>query len=268
MITISQIKQFDWATLREKPQDVADALIDPMGNGTVLIASGQQEELSELKKRITDFLPNIGEPILVYKQYELWKHIGVSLEVESDRVGGIGDIPLHIDLVNASHPPDFVIFLSETDDSARGGQSVISPFRLALESLDDRSLKELSSVLLKEGRFFNLDNVGAEINPFPVLESRGKEIEWVRFSAKSRTEVFRGNVEALKKFQELMIANEIEFDLGRGEAVIFNQRLVAHGRRRLGPNQSEIPIDDRRSLYQLFVRAHAHSLSKCFVYPA
>jgi alpha-ketoglutarate-dependent taurine dioxygenase len=188
--------------------------------------------------------------------------------VEPDRVGGIGDIPLHIDLVNASHPPDFVIFLSETDDRARGGQSLISPFRPALEALDYHSLKELTSVLLKEGRFFDLDNVGVEINPFRVLEARGKEIDLVRFSAKSRTQVFHGNVEALEKFQKLMIANEIEFELERGGAVIFNQRLVAHGRRRLGPNQSQIPIDGRRSLYQLFVRGHAHARSKCFVYPA
>lgn len=269
MSNTASIERFDWAVLQERPRDVANALIDPEGNGTVLLVSPDgQGNLQEQRKLIIDFLPAIGEPILVYKKHALWKHIGVSLDVAPDRVGGIGDIPLHIDLVNASHPPDFVVFLSETGDMAGGGESVVSPFRTALESLDDRSLKELSSVLLKGGSFYDLDNVGVEVNPFPVLEICGKEVEWVRFSAKSNKEIFRGNREVLEQFQKLMIASEIEFELKRGEAMIINQRLVAHGRRRLGTGQNLVPVNERRSIYQLFVRANAHSVSKCFVYPA
>lgn len=270
MSTTRKIKQFDWLDLLERPQEVAAALIDASGNGAVRIssASGRQGNLSEQRKMLVDFLPNIGDPILVYKQYELWKNIGVSPEVAPDKVAGIGDIPLHIDLVNASHPPDFVLFLSEKEDSTGEGKSVISPFRPALESLDQCSLKELSSVQLKEGRFFDLANVGVEVNPFPVLEMCDGHVEWVRFSGKSKTEIFRGNAEALEKFQKLMIANEIEFEFKRGEAVIINQRLAAHGRRRLGPNQNEIPVGERRSIYQLFIRGNSHSISKCFVYPA
>jgi Taurine catabolism dioxygenase TauD, TfdA family len=265
-----KIERFGWADLQERPQAVAEALTNPTGNGAVLIAatSGEQESMASLKKRVMQFLPHIGEPILVYKQHELWKHIGVSLSLEPDRVGGIGDIPLHIDLVNASRPPDFIVFMSEREDEAGGGRSVISPFRPVLESLDDLSLEELSSIKLKEGRFFDLVNVGVEVNPFPILEMCGREIEWVRFSAKSRTTVFHGKIQALEKFQKLMIANEIEFDLKGGEALIINQRLAAHGRRRLGPVQDRIPGDRRRSLYQLFVRGNSHSPSKCFVYPA
>ncbi|HKS29633.1 MAG TPA: TauD/TfdA family dioxygenase [Pyrinomonadaceae bacterium] len=263
------IKRFDWASLRERAEDVAAALIDAEGHGAVLITSNDgRGNLQEQRESIIDFLPVIGEPILVYKQQALWKHIGVSLEVAPDRVGGIGDIPLHVDLVNASHPPDFVVFLSEAEDLAGGGKSVVCPFRPALEALDDHSLRELSSVLLKGGRFYDLENVGVEINPFPVLEIREGCVEWVRFSAKSNKEIFSGSRAALEKFQKLMTAHEIEFELNHGEAMIINQRLAAHGRRRLGPEQGHIPAKERRSIYQLFVRAHAHALSRCFVYPA
>lgn len=270
MSTSREIKRFVSDSLQELSKDVVDALIDVSGNGAVVVTSSSinKATIPKQKEEIIRFLPKIGNSILVYERQPLWKQIGVDLDVESDSVGGIGHIPLHIDLVNASNPPDFIVFLNERRDIAGGGQSVISPFRRSLQSLDESSLDQLSSVFLRGGLFYSLANVGVEVNPFPLIQIQDNVVEWVRFTAKSRKEISSGNPDIFERFHNTMIDNEIELDLAPGDALIINQRLAAHGRRSLGLNQENISPVNRRSIYQLFVRGHSHLSSRCFTYPA
>ena len=263
------LRQFSWSSLKLEPQTIADELIDRHGIGAVKItAPPHTEDLNVLKEELFEWSRVLGYPILIYKNKGLWKHIGVLLDIDVDRTGGVGDIPLHIDLVNASMPPEFVIFLCEKGAGPHGGQSTVGAFRRALQFLGSNTIDELSQVLVKEGRFFDLENVGSEKNPFPLLEWNRDRVEWVRYTGKTGAEIIQGSRHAVRLLDEAMCRATVQFELRRGEAFIVNQKLAAHGRRSLGVGQSISSEVMQRSLWQLFVRGDSHKVSKCFVYPA
>ncbi|MBV1889730.1 MAG: TauD/TfdA family dioxygenase [Gammaproteobacteria bacterium] len=248
--------KFNWSDLQRHPNVVSKALNDQDGLGAILLPCGRgQVPISTKKAAIMDFLPVIGYPIHVYKRKSLWKNIGVSLGPDLDRVGGTGDIPLHLDLVNASLPPDYIVFVCERPDANGGGINVVSPFRPSLNLLDKEFIDALSTTYIEEGSFYDLDHVGHHLERFPVIELGNKCIKWVRFTAKKSAIPLGANAELIENFHTSLRQQEVEVLLKAGDVLIVNQRLAAHGRKRLYGTQNEISEEKRRSLFQLFVRS-------------
>ena len=239
------------------PRELAELTSSPSGLGIVKIAfpdSTKAVALENFGDSLVEILAAIGKPIRVYDRYDLWKPIGVNPQLQSDRAGGVGAIPVHIDLVNTTEPPDFVVFFCERSDASDGGQSVVAPFNAALERLPEKIVESLSEIRIREGKFFSLSNVGAELDPFPLLTYRDDRLEWVRYTGKSGAEIVEGNVESFVRLRHELEQVSIRFELEPGQAFIVNQHLAAHGRTALGPQQG-IDAGRHRLLWQTFVRA-------------
>ncbi|GHC88306.1 hypothetical protein [Streptomyces flavofungini] len=64
---------------------------------------------------------------------------------------------------------------------------------------------------------------------------------------------------AARALEREVIAGQRRFLLARGDLIVINQRMCAHGRERLGPDQATIREDERRMLRQMFLRARRGS---------
>lgn len=194
----------------------------------------------------------VGPPKIIFERHGLCKPIKVDLSIESHRAGGIGEIPLHIDFVNTTNPPKHSMFLCVRRDPKQGGSSIISNFWKAFFGLGLEDQHRVARLMIKEGRFFDLLNVGSELNPFPIV-SRNQGEKIIRFTAKilqeNRPEIeFR----VVSELEERMLNNSTRFILDKGQFLVTNQRLVCHGREKLGLGQNELRQDERRLLLQVF----------------
>ncbi len=104
------------------------------------------------------------------------------------------------------------------------------------------------------GTFFDLHGVGEEYAQFPVLDGPSG---FVRFTAKmlQRSELGPAYADAARQLAEELVRGQVSFMLERGDYLIVNQRRFLHGREALQHGQETIPVDDRRLLLQLFLRA-------------
>src|ERR1039457_4105729 len=84
---------------------------------------------------MTALLSAVGTPVQIFNKWPLWKPIYTMTEVEPSRAGGTGFIPLHMDFVNAEHPPDYTCLLCLRDDPLGGGHSIVSRTDVATDAL-------------------------------------------------------------------------------------------------------------------------------------
>ena len=132
---------------------------------------------------------------------------------------------------------------------------MISNLHDAIKMLPGSSLAALQRSIFSAGQFYALSGVGAEVNPFPVLGFTRDRLPRTRFSAKSVScKTFdKDALHALELFGKALDSNREVFIVRRGQLLIVNQLLVAHGRLPLGPQESLKPAE-RRLVLQLFLR--------------
>jgi hypothetical protein len=197
----------------------------------------------------------LGSPFHMSRKQALWEIIGVDFSKQSYRFGGVGHNPLHIDGVNTTHPPDYLILLCRREDPAGGGASLVSHLQQAVNELNEDDRVFLQQPIFEEGEFYELEGVGQEYRPFPLLSRLPDGIWRVRVTGKMLPSMPPGPVKAvLERLQGILEKNQVTLRLQPGQALIINQLLNAHGRLPLGEGQERIPSSERRDFRQGFVR--------------
>lgn len=205
----------------------------------------------------TAILAEVAVPFQPFKQWPLWKEIGTNLNANPGRSTGTGYNAFHMDLVNATRPPDYTTLLCIRSDPLGGGPSILSDARAAASRLSPSSHALLAEKAYRYGSFFELSDVGEEYAPFAVLDSDPVDAGFVRFTAKMLTEpgLDEAHASAARELAEHLVAGQVSFMLQRGDVLIVNQHRFMHGREPLGAGQEAVLPADRRLLLQLFLRS-------------
>ncbi|QKV67515.1 TauD/TfdA family dioxygenase [Streptomyces harbinensis] len=204
----------------------------------------------------TAVLAEVATPFQPFRRWPLWKEIGTNLDANPGLSTGTGYNAFHMDLVNATQPPDYTTLLCVRPDPLGGGASILSDARAAVSHLPTSSRSLLADAAYRYGSFFNLSDVGDEYRPFPVLDGRPADAGFVRFTAKMLTEsdIDAAHAQAARELADQMVAGQVSFTLQRGDLLIVNQHRWVHGREPLGDGQHTIAPEERRLLLQLFLR--------------
>jgi hypothetical protein len=91
--------------------DAAERRLSNQGGDGYMVLNCRQLldrcELVDALTLITALLSLVATPFRAFNRWGLWKPLGTNLAAESMRATGVGYNPLHIDLVNATLPPDY-----------------------------------------------------------------------------------------------------------------------------------------------------------------
>jgi hypothetical protein len=204
----------------------------------------------------TAILAEVGIPFQPFKRWPLWKKIGTSLDADPGLSTGTGYNAFHMDLVNATRPPDYTTLLCIRPDPLGGGPSILSDARAAVSRLTEVSRAVLADKAYRYGSFYDLSDVGEEYKPFPILDGKPADAGFVRFTAKmlSGPGLDDAHADAVKELAAQMIRGQVSFTLQRGDFLIIDQHRIVHGREPLGGGQDLVPPEERRLLLQLFLR--------------
>lgn len=204
----------------------------------------------------TAILAEVAIPFQPFQRWPLWKEIGTNLNADPGMSTGTGYNAFHVDLVNATQPPDYSTLLCVRPDPLGAGASILSDARAAVSRLTPSSRAVLADVAYSYGSFFDLSDVGEEYKPFPVLDGEPTDLGFVRFTAKMLAEsgLDEAHAHAAKELADQMVAGQVSFTLQRGDVLIVNQHRWVHGREPLGGGQHDVAPEDRRLLLQLFLR--------------
>ncbi|MFG2563339.1 TauD/TfdA family dioxygenase [Streptomyces sp. NPDC048496] len=222
--------------------------------GNIAQALGVGEQFLRLA---TAILAEVAIPFQPFQRWPLWKEIGTNLNANPGLSTGTGYNAFHMDLVNATQPPDYTTLLCVRPDPLGAGASILSNAREAVSRLTPSSHALLSDVAYSYGGFFDLSDVGEEYTPFPVLDDEPEDHGFVRFTAKMLAESGLGerHAHAAKELADQMVAGQISYTLQRGDFLIVNQHRWVHGREPLGDGQHDVAPENRRLLLQLFLRS-------------
>ncbi|WP_413809425.1 TauD/TfdA family dioxygenase [Streptomyces sp. OE57] len=202
-------------------------------------------------------LAEVAIPFQPFQRWPLWKEIGTNLNANPGLSTGTGYNAFHMDLVNATQPPDYTTLLCVRPDPLGAGASILSDARAAVSRLTPSSRALLTDAAYRYGSFFELSDVGEEYKPFPVLDGEPADRGFVRFTAKMLAEsgLDEAHAHAAKELADQMIAGQVAFTLQRGDFLIVNQHYWVHGREPLGDGQADVAPEHRRLLLQLFLRS-------------
>ncbi|GAA0586978.1 TauD/TfdA family dioxygenase [Streptomyces crystallinus] len=220
----------------------------------------QELGLSERFLRLaTAVLTQVAIPFQPFQRWPLWKEIGTNLNANPGLSTGTGYNAFHMDLVNATRPPDYTVLLCVRPDPLGAGASILSDARAAVRRLTSSRRALLADVSYRYGGFFDLCEVGEEFTPFPVLDGKPEDSGFVRFTAKMLSEPNLGldeeHAQAARELADQMVAGQVSYTLQRGDLLIVDQHRWVHGRRALGDGQERVAPENRRLLLQLFLRS-------------
>ncbi|WP_432095450.1 TauD/TfdA family dioxygenase [Streptomyces sp. bgisy100] len=212
-----------------------------------------------LRRLATGFAAEVAVPFSPFPRWPLWKDIGVKVDKDPGKSSGIGYNAFHMDLVNASLPPDYTTLLCVRPDLLGGGPSILSDAHAAVARLSEDSRALLAESAYHYGTFFDLFGVGEECKPFPILDGSDPGEGFVRFTAKmpERSQLGQAHADAARELAQELVRGQVSFILQPGDYLIVNQRRFLHGREALHSGQETVPVADRRLLLQLFLRARA-----------
>lgn len=207
----------------------------------------------------TGFAAAVAVPFSPFPRWPLWKDIGVKIDKDPGKSSGIGYNAFHMDLVNATLPPDFTTLLCIRPDPLGGGASILSDVHAAVARLPEGTRALLAEPAFHYGTFFDLFGVGKEYKPFPILGGSNPGDGFVRFTAKmlKRSDLGRAHADAARELAEELVRGQVSFMLQPGDYLIVNQRRFLHGRQALHDGQETVPVAERRLLLQLLLRAPA-----------
>ncbi|MFF9818988.1 TauD/TfdA family dioxygenase [Streptomyces sp. NPDC014006] len=223
-----------------------------LGNLAKALGTGDR-----FRRLATGFAAEVAVPFSPFPRWPLWKDIGVKVDKDPGKSSGIGYNAFHMDLVNATLPPDYTTLLCVRPDPLGGGPSILSDAHAAVARLSEDCRALLAESAYHYGTFFDLFGVGDEYKPFPVLDGPKPGEGFVRFTAKmlARSELSQAQAEAARELAEELVRGQVSFMLQPGDYLIVNQRRFLHGREALHSGQETVPAADRRLLLQLFLRA-------------
>ncbi|MFJ8313808.1 MULTISPECIES: TauD/TfdA family dioxygenase [unclassified Streptomyces] len=206
---------------------------------------------------VTGFAAEVAVPFSPFPRWPLWKDIGVKVDKDPGKSSGIGYNAFHMDLVNATRPPDYTTLLCVRPDPLGGGRSILSDAHAAVARLSEDGRALLAESAYYYGTFFDLFGVGEEYKPFPILDGSDQGEGFVRFTAKmlKRSALGEAHADAARQLVEELVRGQVSFMLQPGDYLIVNQRRFLHGREALRSGQETVPVSDRRLLLQLFLRA-------------
>lgn len=217
-----------------------------------------------LRRLATGFAAEVAVPFSPFPRWPLWKDIGVKVDKDPGKSSGIGYNAFHMDLVNASQPPDYATLLCVRPDPLGGGPSILSDAHAAVARLSEDCRSLLAESAYYYGTFFDLFGVGEEYKPFSILDGSAPDEGFIRFTAKmlSRSELSQAHAEAARELAEELVRGQVSFMLQPGDYLIVNQRRFLHGREALHSGQETVPVADRRLLLQLFLRARGPATAR------
>ncbi|MFF1913488.1 TauD/TfdA family dioxygenase [Streptomyces sp. NPDC058239] len=223
-----------------------------MGNIAQALGVGDQ-----FLRLATAILAEVANPFQPFQRWPLWKELGTNLNANPGLSTGTGYNAFHMDLVNATQPPDYTTLLCVRPDPLGAGASILSDAREAVSRLTSSSRALLADVAYRYGSFFELSDVGEEYTPFPVLDGEPEDLGFVRFTAKMLAEpgLDEGHALAAKELADRMVAGQVSCTLRRGDFLIVNQHRWVHGREPLGDGRHGVTPENRRLLLQLFLRS-------------
>ncbi|MFF4506598.1 TauD/TfdA family dioxygenase [Streptomyces sp. NPDC001401] len=207
-------------------------------------------------RAITALLSLIARPLRAFDRWPLWKPLSTNLAVDPMRATGSGYVPMHIDVVNSTWPPDFSALFCVRPDPKGQGHSLVSQVRRAVDRLSYGDAELLSHPKYEDGAFHDLSGVGREWTPFPVIDGHSPLGGFVRFTAKMLADADPDDpyAKAARALERELVSGQRRFPLKRGDLLIVNQHLCCHGRDALGDGQEEVPEDERQLLLQIFLR--------------
>jgi len=211
---------------------------------------------SQFLRVATAILAEVAVPFQPFRRWPLWKEIGTNLDANPGLSTGTGYNAFHMDLVNATRPPDYTALMCVRPDPLGGGPSILSDARAAVSRLSPSSRAVLASRAYRYGSFFDLSDVGVECNPFAVLDDDPADSGFVRFTGKMLADPGLGEAHAgaARELIGELVGGQVSFMLQRGDLLIVNQHRYMHGREPLGANQESVPPAARRLLLQVFLR--------------
>jgi hypothetical protein len=205
----------------------------------------------------TAILAGVAAPFQPFSRWPLWKEIGTNPGAKPGLSTGTGYNAFHMDLVNATRPPDYTTLLCIRPDPLGGGPSILSDARAAISRLTPSSRALLADRAYRYGSFFDLSDVGEECKPFAVLDGEPANAGFVRFTAKMLAEpgLEETHAGAARELAGQLVAGQASFTLRHGDLLIVNQHRCLHGREPLGAGQEDVQPAARRLLLQLFLRS-------------
>ncbi|MFJ3365772.1 TauD/TfdA family dioxygenase [Streptomyces anthocyanicus] len=235
-------------------------LDNPEGDGCAVVETAPLLDalpIDDAGRVIAAILSWVGLPLRAFDRWPLWKPLGTNLRIDPMRATGAGHNPMHMDIVNATMPPDYSVLLCVRPDPRGEGHSLVSQVRRAVERLDAKERALLADEVFRDGVFYELTGVGEEWNPFPIIDGKPVDEGFVRFTAKMLPERDQEDPHtiAARALDRELIAGQKRFRLERGDMVIVNQHLCMHGREPLGAGQETVPEGKRRLLWQMFLRS-------------
>ncbi|WP_269859571.1 TauD/TfdA family dioxygenase [Streptomyces sp. RPT161] len=261
----STIQQYR-AELDSVPQfrELKDALLSTLSaeaGGYVVVCLGNVAQALGIEEQFlrmtTALLAEMATPFQPFQRWPLWKTIGTNLAAKPGMSTGIGYNAFHMDLVNATQPPDYTILLCVRPDPLGAGASILSDARAAVSRLSPSTRALLAERDYCYGSFFELSDVGEEYAPFPVLDGEPADVGFVRFTAKmlAESDLREAHAHAARELADELIAGQATFTLQRGDVLIVDQHRWVHGREPLADGQHDVPDENRRVLLQLFLRS-------------
>jgi hypothetical protein len=229
------------------------AQLDDRGWAVIDVIEPQRADDFTAARLATAVLRALGTPIRVFAGRPLWRALGVDIERPPNRSGGVGDQPLHLDFVNARHPPDLVALYCIRPDPHGGGANLVAPAN-AVRSLSAADRGVLRQRVFRDGEVRDLDHVGDDINPFAVDCPR--ERYPLRYTGKllaSTTDPI--HQAALHRLSVVLDSATETIMLHSGQLLVIDQRRALHGRLPLGSDQASVPNEARRLVMHTFVRA-------------
>jgi hypothetical protein len=235
-------------------------LNDPHGNGWAVLdipdASETAASTAACQRMITAVLGLMASPLHVHRSGPLWEPMGVRLD-EGPGWAPLGADRLHIDLGNATVPPDYAALWCEREDPAGGGDIIVCPSRPPLSALTDSQRQLLTQDTFIDEVLRDTDGVGREMRPFPLYD--GDEYDgYIRYSGKMSLydSEDAATAAALDAYESHLDAHTVRFRLKPDQVLLTNQHMCLHGRMPLGDGQQDIPEAERRQLHLLLLRRH------------
>jgi Taurine catabolism dioxygenase TauD, TfdA family len=236
----------------ERPIANAVAQLHGPGWAVIDVVDGSLAQTPDAAQLASAVFGTLGRPIRIFANLPLWKVLRSDPRRPLGSSGGVGAQEPHIDFVNAALPPDLVALFCIRADPAGGGASVVSSTG-AVAALPAQTLAALAQPIYRDGRVEGLDNVGADINPFPVWNpGDALEVRWTGKLLESTADP--APRAALSRLGAALTHGVEEVALAPGQLLVINQRRAVHGRRALGAGQDRFPPDQRRLFMHGFAR--------------
>lgn len=209
-----------------------------------------------------------GIPFRVYGREPYWEPLIVKLSAATNRTHGIGENPLHIDLVTKEFPPEYICFVCERPDPKGGGQTKLASFKKAASAIPETSYKLLQRPAFRYWADSGLFGAGTDLDIFPIIPTDARDGIY-RYSEKMLSHLvedspilipeeqynFKEYRRAMEDLRNALHHFSTTLALEKNDILVFNQRRLAHARCALGPRQETLASNTARRILQGYAKA-------------